>query len=46
MKPFNENYLLEAGRFAVARKEINKRPLGAIGEDCFKAWTGTDGESQ
>ncbi|MBV8416150.1 MAG: sigma-54 factor interaction domain-containing protein, partial [Verrucomicrobia bacterium] len=43
MKPFDENYLLEAGRFAVARKEINERPLGAIGEDCFKAWTGTDG---
>ena len=42
MKPFDEKYLLEAGRVAVARKEINERSLGAIGEECFKAWTGTD----
>jgi transcriptional regulator with PAS, ATPase and Fis domain len=42
MKAFDEKYLLEAGRFAVARKEINERSLGAIGEECFKAWTGTD----
>ena len=26
----------------MARKEINERSLGAIGEGCFKAWTGTD----
>ena len=42
MKLFDEKYLLAAGRVAVARKEINERSLGAIGEDCFKAWTGTD----
>ena len=42
MKPFDEKYLLATGRVAVARKEINERSLGAIGEDCFKAWTGTD----
>ncbi|MBV8173629.1 MAG: sigma 54-interacting transcriptional regulator [Verrucomicrobia bacterium] len=42
MKPFDEKYLLEAGRVAVARQEINERSLGAIGEGCFKAWTGTD----
>jgi transcriptional regulator with PAS, ATPase and Fis domain len=42
MKPFDEKYLLEAGRVAVARKEMNERSSGAIGEECFKAWTGTD----
>ena len=42
MKPFDEKYQLEAGRVAVARKEINERSLGAIGEECFKAWTGAD----
>ena len=42
MKPFDEKYLLEAGRVAVAHKEVNERSLGAIGEQCFKAWTGRD----
>jgi hypothetical protein len=35
MKPFDEKYLLEAGRVAVARQEINERYLGAIGVVCF-----------
>jgi hypothetical protein len=42
MKPFDEKYLLETGRVAVACEEVNERSLGAIGEECFKAWTGTD----
>jgi DNA-binding NtrC family response regulator len=41
-KPFDDEYLLEAIRSAIARDNKNERPPGRIAEECFEEWAGTD----
>jgi DNA-binding NtrC family response regulator len=41
-KPFDDEYLLEAIRSAIARDNRNERPPGTITKECFEGCTGTE----
>ena len=41
-KPFDDEYLLEAIRSAIARDHKNERSPGRIGKECFEESTGAD----
>jgi DNA-binding NtrC family response regulator len=41
-KPFDDEYLIEAIRSAIARDNRNERPPGTITKECFEGCTGTE----
>jgi FixJ family two-component response regulator len=45
-KPFEDEYLLEAIRIAIARDNRNERSPGRIAKEYFEEFTGTDGASR
>src|SRR5258708_5778187 len=45
-KPFEDEYLLEAIRSAIARDNKNERSPGRIAKEYFEEFTGTDGASR
>jgi DNA-binding NtrC family response regulator len=45
-KPFDDEYLLEAIRSAIARDNKNERSPGRIAKECFEECTGTDRASR
>jgi DNA-binding NtrC family response regulator len=45
-KPFDDEYLLEAIRSAIARDNKNERSAGTIAQDCFAEFTGSDRTSR
>jgi len=45
-KPFDDEYLLEAIRGAIARDNKNERSPGRIAQECFEGFSGTDRASR
>ena len=45
-KPFDDEYLLEAIRGAIARDNKNERSPGRIAQECFEGFNGTDRASR